>query len=321
VSWLARIIRGPTRTPSVSRSDISRSSQPEFTWPPVGPIETYEVGTSEIVSLSPDLSGAATRPRKSTAWKPDAWARREVLWLRKLSKPFVATLTLLAIVETAYLAVHLARERRKTGATASGPQTTASAAVVGPVTSPPSPTEVAAERPTAVDAAPGDAEVEQAPIRKPPARGATREESPPTSPASAPGWFFLSLPIRAQIFEKQQLVGWSDGSRVMLAAGRHDLELVNESLGYRERRSILIHSGSATPLAVALPDGRLQVNAVPWSEVLIDGERIGLTPLGNLRLAIGPHRVLFRHPQLGEVTRTAVIVAGASTRLSVDFTK
>jgi hypothetical protein len=135
------------------------------------------------------------------------------------------------------------------------------------------------------------------------------------------GWFSLSLPIQAQIFENEQFVGTSDGSPVMLPAGRHDLELVNESLRYRQWQSVEIRSGRSTSLAVVLPAGRLQVNAIPWSEVLIDGELVGETPLGDLRLPIGAHRIVFRHPQLGELTRTAVIAAGASTRLSVNFNK
>ena len=105
----------------------------------------------------------------------------------------------------------------------------------------------------------------------------------------------------------------------MLPAGRHHLELVNESLRYREWRSVEIQSGKATSLAIALPAGRLQVNAIPWSEVLIDGRRVGETPLGDLRLPIGAHRIVFRHPMLGELTRTAMIVAGTSTRISVNF--
>jgi hypothetical protein len=83
----------------------------------------------------------------------------------------------------------------------------------------------------------------------------------------------------------------------------------------------VIRPGKVTPLDIELPTGRLQVNAIPWSEVLIDGERAGDTPLGNLQLPIGPHRILFRHPQFGEQTRTVVIAVGALTRLSVDLRK
>src|SRR4029079_1348343 len=100
-------------------------------------------------------------------------------------------------------------------------------------------------------------------------------------------------------------------------AGRPERELVNESLRYREWRSVEIQSGRATSLAVVLPAGRLQVNAIPWSEVLCDGWRVRDTPWGDLRLPIGGHRSVCRHPQLGELTRTATIVAGVSTRISV----
>ena len=57
------------------------------------------------------------------------------------------------------------------------------------------------------------------------------------------------------------------------------------------------------------------------TEVWIDGERVGETPIGNVAVPIGPHEVVFRHPELGEqVVRTTVTLA-APARLSVDLRK
>jgi len=60
---------------------------------------------------------------------------------------------------------------------------------------------------------------------------------------------------------------------------------------------------------------------VPWAEVTIDGTSVGETPLGNVSIPIGPHTIVFRHPQLGEETRTVVVNAQAATRISVDLRK
>jgi hypothetical protein len=72
---------------------------------------------------------------------------------------------------------------------------------------------------------------------------------------------------------------------------------------------------------VEWPNGALALNAQPWADVWIDGERIGETPIGNHAVPIGPHEVVFRHPELGEqVVRTTVSLK-APSRLSVDMRK
>jgi hypothetical protein len=63
------------------------------------------------------------------------------------------------------------------------------------------------------------------------------------------------------------------------------------------------------------------VNARPWADVLIDGIAAGQTPLANVALAIGPHQITFRHPELGERTERVVITAKGVNRVAVDLDK
>ena len=44
----------------------------------------------------------------------------------------------------------------------------------------------------------------------------------------------------------------------------------------------------------------VNLNALPWAEVWIDGRRIGETPLANIKIPLGDHEAVFRHPQLSE---------------------
>ena len=57
------------------------------------------------------------------------------------------------------------------------------------------------------------------------------------------------------------------------------------------------------------------------AEVWIDGKSAGETPIGNLALGIGPHNIVFRHPELGEKTVSTVVKAGVPTRVTVDLRK
>ena len=93
----------------------------------------------------------------------------------------------------------------------------------------------------------------------------------------------------------------------MTPVGRHEVEIVNEALGYRVTRMITVNAGQVTSIGLDWPKGTLAVNAQPWADVWIDGERVGETPIGNVALPIGPHEILFRHPDLGEQRTTAMV--------------
>jgi hypothetical protein len=108
---------------------------------------------------------------------------------------------------------------------------------------------------------------------------------------------------------------------VPLSAGSHRLELVNESLGYRTIQTVTVSSGQTTQVDATLPTGRLHLNATPWADVFIDDKPVGETPLANIEVPIGPHTIVFRHPQLGEQTRKTVITAQSSTRIGVNLSK
>ena len=90
---------------------------------------------------------------------------------------------------------------------------------------------------------------------------------------------------------------------------------------FRTPANIEIFAGKTTRVPVALPKGTANLNATPWAEVWVDGQKVGETPLGNLALTIGPHEIVFKHPELGEQMHAATVTADAPLRLSVDLTK
>ena len=68
-----------------------------------------------------------------------------------------------------------------------------------------------------------------------------------------------------------------------------------------------------------MPTSTFSINARPWAEVFIDGERVGETPIGNLSRPIGRHEIVLRHPELGERRQTVTLTPRAPARVSVDF--
>jgi hypothetical protein len=133
------------------------------------------------------------------------------------------------------------------------------------------------------------------------------------------GWLAVSTPVLLQLRENGKLVGTSESERLMMPAGDHELELSNAALGFRATRRFNVAADQTTTLRIDVPNGTLSVNALPWAEVWIAGERIGQTPLANISRPIGTHEVILRHPQLGERKSTVTISTTQSARLGVDM--
>jgi len=141
--------------------------------------------------------------------------------------------------------------------------------------------------------------------------------------ASGPvgGWLALSTPFDVEVTESNAIVGALGTTRIMLAAGRHDVVLTNRSVGYQDSRHVEISGGKTTTVRVEAPRVSVSVNARPWADVAVDGSNVGQTPLANLQVAIGTHEFAFLHPQLGERRQTVVVTAKGTNRIAVDLTK
>ena len=140
-----------------------------------------------------------------------------------------------------------------------------------------------------------------------------------TQAAAVPGSIAVASPVPVQVFEDKRLIGTSDMDRILLPVGEHVLELAADSVGYRATRTVRVTAGQTVALALDLPRTPVSINAVPWAEVFIDGTRIGETPLGNLPQSLGPHEIVFRHPQLGERRVNAMVTLKETARISIDM--
>jgi len=143
--------------------------------------------------------------------------------------------------------------------------------------------------------------------------------SPTASGRADFGYLSVTSPVPVEVFQDGNLLGSSQSARIMMLAGRHTLDIANDSLGFRTARPVTIAPGAVSRLSVELPSGTLSVNAVPWAEVWMDGQRIGETPIANLAARIGPHELIFRHPQLGERRRSVTVTLKAPARVGVDL--
>ena len=138
---------------------------------------------------------------------------------------------------------------------------------------------------------------------------------------SAFGWVSISSPVVLQVLEDDRKLGTSETDRIVLPAGQHTLRILNQRLGFQTARVVHVPAGSGASLKIDPPNGVVNLNALPWAEAWIDGRQVGETPLGNIKLPIGEHEVVFRHPQFGERRQTFLVTANEPARVAVDFKK
>ena len=135
------------------------------------------------------------------------------------------------------------------------------------------------------------------------------------------GWLSISAPFDVEVVEHDDVIGTSGTSRIMLAAGRHDITIINPQPwvpGGAESRG---HGGKTIAVRVDPPKVSVSVNARPWADVTLDGNSVGQTPISNLLVTVGTHELVFRHPQFAERRQTVVVTANGPNRIAADLTK
>ena len=137
----------------------------------------------------------------------------------------------------------------------------------------------------------------------------------PRPPASRPERAQLevesSLPV--DVFEDGRLLGKTP-LRVMLPAGPHVLRFTSPGLGLLRSEHMTLKPGEHREQRLDFAKGRLDVDAVPWADVYLDGKRLGATPLQSLSVWEGTHVLRLVAPQ-GEKTLDVQVTPGSTTRV------
>ena len=145
--------------------------------------------------------------------------------------------------------------------------------------------------------------------------------TPPVDKTMLAGSVAVTTPVPMQVLLKGRVVATTEAESFMLPVGTQELEFVNQDVGYRARRTVTVQAGKTTPVRLDPPSGRVNINAVPWAEVWLEGQRLGETPLGNLQVPIGSRELIFRHPDLGERRATVLVTLKDPARISMDLRK
>ena len=109
-------------------------------------------------------------------------------------------------------------------------------------------------------------------------------------------------------------------TEMRLAAGSHEIVISNPNFVGVIRDKVQIHAGETIQRKYSFNEsGSLRLLVKPWADVYVDGRHAGQTPLGALRVPPGNHRILLRHPELGEKTTVVEVVRNRETLLEVEM--
>jgi hypothetical protein len=126
------------------------------------------------------------------------------------------------------------------------------------------------------------------------------------------GTLRISSPLPMEVKEGGRTLGSIPGPDLKLAPGRHELELVNDAVEFRQLQVLEITGGEGVLLQIAPRPGAMTVEATVGTEITIDGRSIGRTPLAPVSLVPGEYQVALRYAR-GAPDRQRVIVKSDAT--------
>jgi hypothetical protein len=286
--------------------------------------------TSGLGSRTKDYLGSArsnfTRPVFKEPAKPRSRKKRKKKPLRiDAREAAVIALSIVGLAEVGWIGWRVTNPSPPSLLVSRGARPS-QAATVEPIATPPAPAPRAKRTPPPVAPArmgaptPESASAPANAATPPPA--VAKDTTPaPESTATAgngSGWVTMPLSPPVEVFERGRKLASRDG-RVTLPAGRHDLQFRNKALGIDTRRTVDVVANAEASVAIDVQPGSVNVNALPWASVSIDGAPVGDTPLANLALAAGPHDVVFKHPEFGERRLKVTVTAGTPLRVTTDL--
>lgn len=138
-----------------------------------------------------------------------------------------------------------------------------------------------------------------------------------------------------QVWVDGKVLGTTPLQQKTIAPGRHVIRYVNKEAGTQMEFSLEAISGkhftcryrlstqenacTQGTLATVSPKGKLTLNSKPTATVLVDGKRMGETPVEGFVLSVGTHQIEFRLDGFESVFETVDLGEGEHKTLSVEF--
>ena len=129
---------------------------------------------------------------------------------------------------------------------------------------------------------------------------------------------FLSVfsRIPADVRVDGRRLGSTEDGQLVVAPGPRAIVLENKRFNFRSEFTVEIKPSEVTAHTVMLPMGALVVTTEPGSEVFVEGERVGVAPLGPIAVPIGTREIVVKHAT-GESRQSIEIVYGKQSEVTL----
>ncbi len=123
--------------------------------------------------------------------------------------------------------------------------------------------------------------------------------------AGEDGYLTLRTDPWCDVYLGSEKLGTTPLVRTPVASGKLTLVLRNAKAGVTKKLAVTVEPGKELKQALVMPQGSLAVDAAPGTEVALNGQVVGTTPMDPLDVVEGKHEV-----RLGGATRTVKVRAG-----------
>jgi hypothetical protein len=134
------------------------------------------------------------------------------------------------------------------------------------------------------------------------------------------GWLHVSAPFEVQYSEGGRGIVFDEHNQALLSPGPHDIRVDNRELAYHSVLHVEVEPGKVASISVVPAPSTLSVTASLPAEVLVDGQKVGDTPLTNFPVNLGTRDIVVKSAS-GVTRRFTTTVTSAPVRLDVDFSK
>jgi PEGA domain-containing protein len=137
------------------------------------------------------------------------------------------------------------------------------------------------------------------------------------TPITGPGFITAFARIPMDVYSDGKRIGSTEDGQLLLPSGVHQIEFVSERFKYRTNVSLNIAAGHVHPYTVTLPSADVHVTTTPGAEVWVDGERVGVAPLEQVRVPIGTREIVVRDSAGAEKRQVVEVKFGGTTEVSL----
>jgi serine/threonine-protein kinase len=109
-------------------------------------------------------------------------------------------------------------------------------------------------------------------------------------------------------------------ANLTVTAGNHTVRGKDKATGIDVTRQVTVPQGTTRSVSIEVGKGSLLIESPPDCEVMVDGRKVGVTPLPPLEMYEGKHAIVVRHGKT-EYKQAFVMKPNFEATLHVEFRK